>query len=540
MLPFIEIIILTCILLCVLIPFNGITYLPNDHFCCSTFTNIPSILSTAFIVYIGPFCCILFIYIHITRFIHHQGNIQTLVIKQRQSRDLIIIRRILIIINLLLIFGIPSMVLIFMFIITGEENPLLARISLFPGSVSGAVLSVALLFCIPQLKNIVLNLRTTNTVMPVNQTMRVAFITFIVQNKSQICKNTTQYGECSTNSACGYFHVIGAHNDTGICGFRWLACSHLVLCNSSDYSCSQPNTTCVQHPQCNDLPVCYPLTMTDQSICPPMKNKINHKWKQNAITVAGGNGLGQELNQLKYPHGIFIDQKKNIFIADSGNHRIVEWKYNAEEGQIIAGGNGQGNQMNQLNYSSAVIVDQQNHSIIVADRWNRRVIQWAISMGSGPVRSEPANTYHFENTFAPLSGERVIKVYECNEGCSSCCGPKTKIALTDRRIIARHQQPGKCCGEGAHIDTSIFLRDIELIGEAGQGKQDSCLVLLVAILSCTWPCLLCGMCCSCCGDRPKVLHVKGGFGGEALTFKNTELKTAANDLSAMILPFKSS
>ncbi|CAF1285159.1 unnamed protein product [Adineta steineri] len=185
-----------------------------------------------------------------------------------------------------------------------------------------------------------------------------------------------QYGECSTNSACGCFHVIGAKNDTGICGFRWLACSHLALCNSSDYSCSQPNTTCVQHPQCNDLPVCYPVTMTDQSICSPMKNKTNFEWKQNAITVAGGNGEGQQLNQLNIPHGIFIDKNKNIFIADSGNHRIVEWKYNAQEGQIIAGENGPGNQMNQLNYSSAVIVDQQNHSIIVADRWNRRVIQW--------------------------------------------------------------------------------------------------------------------------------------------------------------------
>ncbi|CAF1282413.1 unnamed protein product [Adineta steineri] len=61
------------------------------------------------------------------------------------------------------------------------------------------------------------------------------------------------------------------------------------------------------------------------------------KWKQNPITIAGGNGYGQELNQLDYPHGIFIDKNKNIFIADSWNHRIVEWKYNANEGQIIAG-----------------------------------------------------------------------------------------------------------------------------------------------------------------------------------------------------------
>ncbi|CAF1276527.1 unnamed protein product [Adineta steineri] len=100
------------------------------------------------------------------------------------------------------------------------------------------------------------------------------------------------------------------------------------------------------------------------------------KWKQNAIIVAGGNGGGQKLNQLNYPIGIFIDEKKNIFIPDRDNHRIVEWKYNAKEGQIIAGGNKEGNQMDQLNNPTDVIFDQQKHSIIIADHGNRRVIQW--------------------------------------------------------------------------------------------------------------------------------------------------------------------
>ncbi|CAF3851546.1 unnamed protein product, partial [Adineta steineri] len=100
------------------------------------------------------------------------------------------------------------------------------------------------------------------------------------------------------------------------------------------------------------------------------------KWKQNAITVAGGNGQGQELNQLNGPVGIFIDKKKNIFIADWTNHRIVEWKCDAKKGQIIAGGKGQGNRMDELYSPTDVIADQQNHSIIIADRDNRRVIQW--------------------------------------------------------------------------------------------------------------------------------------------------------------------
>ncbi|CAF4005834.1 unnamed protein product [Adineta steineri] len=94
-------------------------------------------------------------------------------------------------------------------------------------------------------------------------------------------------------------------------------------------------------------------------------------WEQNTITVAAGNGYGEEVNQLNSPAGIFIDKNKNMFIADYFNHRIVEWKYDAKEGQIIAGEN----RMNQLNCPTDVIVDQQDHSIIIADSGNRRVIQ---------------------------------------------------------------------------------------------------------------------------------------------------------------------
>ncbi|CAF0913582.1 unnamed protein product [Adineta steineri] len=111
------------------------------------------------------------------------------------------------------------------------------------------------------------------------------------------------------------------------------------------------------------------------SIISSKKSKLN-RLELNAITVVGGNGEGEGLNQLDHPHGIFIDKKKNIFITDCGNHRIVKWKYNAKEGQIIAGGNEQGNRMDQLNLPTDVVADAQNHLIIIADWGNRRVIQW--------------------------------------------------------------------------------------------------------------------------------------------------------------------
>ncbi|UJR07423.1 hypothetical protein I4U23_011709 [Adineta vaga] len=101
------------------------------------------------------------------------------------------------------------------------------------------------------------------------------------------------------------------------------------------------------------------------------------KFQQNGIIVAGGNGHGRQLNQLSYPQGIFVDENKTIFIADLANHRIVKWKCDGKQGQIIAGGNGHGERIDQLNNPLDVIVDQKNHSIIIADGENRRVMQWS-------------------------------------------------------------------------------------------------------------------------------------------------------------------
>jgi hypothetical protein len=50
---------------------------------------------------------------------------------------------------------------------------------------------------------------------------------------------------------------------------------------------------------------------------------LDAKWKQQGITVAGGNGKGKQLNQLSYPYDICIDDDDTIFIADFENDRIL-------------------------------------------------------------------------------------------------------------------------------------------------------------------------------------------------------------------------
>ncbi len=96
---------------------------------------------------------------------------------------------------------------------------------------------------------------------------------------------------------------------------------------------------------------------------------------QNGITITGEHGSG--LNQLAFPNGIYVDYDDTIYVADTRNHRIIEWKKNEKEGIIAAGGKGQGNGNDQLNEPRNVIIDQENDFLIICDRGNRRVLRYS-------------------------------------------------------------------------------------------------------------------------------------------------------------------
>ncbi|CAF1522956.1 unnamed protein product, partial [Rotaria sp. Silwood1] len=117
------------------------------------------------------------------------------------------------------------------------------------------------------------------------------------------------------------------------------------------------------------------------SVIPPLRAPAidihsNARWQQNGITVVGGNGNGNGINQLSYPLGLFVDDEQTIYVADQGNHRIMEWKWGATSGQVVAGGNGQGSGTHQLSNPWDVIVDKETDSLIICDGSNRRVVRW--------------------------------------------------------------------------------------------------------------------------------------------------------------------
>ncbi|CAF5138089.1 unnamed protein product, partial [Rotaria sp. Silwood1] len=102
----------------------------------------------------------------------------------------------------------------------------------------------------------------------------------------------------------------------------------------------------------------------------------NAKWSQNGITVAGGNARGSKTNQLYWPWSLYVDDDQTIYVADWGNHRIVEWKSGATNGKVVAGGNGEGNGAHQLNDPRDVIINKESDSLIISDGENNRVVRW--------------------------------------------------------------------------------------------------------------------------------------------------------------------
>ncbi|UJR24289.1 hypothetical protein I4U23_027256 [Adineta vaga] len=106
----------------------------------------------------------------------------------------------------------------------------------------------------------------------------------------------------------------------------------------------------------------------------PEQNKS--EWNEIGITVAGGNGAGNQTNQLHFPSKCLIDRDKTILITDLGNNRIVRWKYGSNDGEIMANTYETRDQNDQLSGPRDIIADKQTDSFIICEQYRKRVIRW--------------------------------------------------------------------------------------------------------------------------------------------------------------------
>ena len=79
-----------------------------------------------------------------------------------------------------------------------------------------------------------------------------------------------------------------------------------------------------------------------------------------------GNGKGHAVGYLQKPAGICFDSKGNVFVADSGNHRIQ--KFSVKVVAVRTYGHGEGIDFGYLKYPLGVDISADDSLLFVADR----------------------------------------------------------------------------------------------------------------------------------------------------------------------------
>ncbi|CAF2615896.1 unnamed protein product [Rotaria sp. Silwood2] len=145
----------------------------------------------------------------------------------------------------------------------------------------------------------------------------------------------------------------------------------------------------------------------------------------NGTEVAGGNGVGDRLNQFNRPGYLFVNNEQSVYVSDSWNQCVMKWEKDAKEGIVAAGGHGQGNGLSQLYNPQGVVVDSSG-TVYVADVYNHRVMYWPkeatqgtvligvneLGEGANQLNSPiPKQTKIFKNAFKRTNGNRDCELF---------------------------------------------------------------------------------------------------------------------------------
>ena len=89
--------------------------------------------------------------------------------------------------------------------------------------------------------------------------------------------------------------------------------------------------------------------------------------------------MGNGGNQFLLPYNIVRDkQTGTLYVSDYGNDRVMRYVEGNNTGVLVAGGNGQGNNINQLNYPMGIYFESVSNSLIIANTYAHNIVRWRI------------------------------------------------------------------------------------------------------------------------------------------------------------------
>ncbi|CAF0770679.1 unnamed protein product [Rotaria sp. Silwood1] len=155
-------------------------YHPDISSCWLSFKNIRGLAIALLLVYGSPLIVMTLIYICIVRFVRH--TIPTQQIRQNANkRDLLIVKRIIILVCIAMAIGIPTIFLLIIYILTNYLTPLAYHIQALSLTGGLAAASIAMGFITPQVRDIFKVKRQTNPIIAVE---------IALERKETTCKNT--------------------------------------------------------------------------------------------------------------------------------------------------------------------------------------------------------------------------------------------------------------------------------------------------------------------------------------------------------------
>lgn len=107
-------------------------------------------------------------------------------------------------------------------------------------------------------------------------------------------------------------------------------------------------------------------------------NRVQRCRSNGCYTVAGGaQGIGP--SQLYGPYSVAVSSSDSLFIADTLNHRIQRWEPLSTVGVNFAGGS------RELSYPSSVALDEVGRRLFVADTGNQRIVRYNLDARNAAV-----------------------------------------------------------------------------------------------------------------------------------------------------------
>jgi hypothetical protein len=113
---------------------GDVIYLPSEYYCQTPFTNIPAICYIALRLFFLPILFISLVYIYLLKHVRQTNSSITTINEnhrgrsKQDTRDLIVIKRLLLMLSVLLLLGLPSIIFLSIFMITGHLISITYRI----------------------------------------------------------------------------------------------------------------------------------------------------------------------------------------------------------------------------------------------------------------------------------------------------------------------------------------------------------------------------------------------------------------------------